>query len=155
MEKQKAISILNDLVEINNDRIEGYKNALTETDDHELKRVFTQLMETSQKCKQELEEEVIRYGAKPEEGTRATGKMFRVWMDIRTALSSKDRETVLKLCEQGEDVAVKAYENVLDDQPAEHLSLDQISLIDNQYKLIKSDHDLVRSLRDAEINTER
>ncbi len=155
MEKKKAISILNDLLEINNDRIEGYKNAINETADLELKRVFTQLMETSEKCKQELEAEILRYGEKPEEGTRATGKMFRVWMDIRTALSGKDRETILKLCEQGEDAAVNTYEKVLGNQPAEHLSLEQISMIDNQYKLIKSDHDLVRSLRDAEINMEK
>lgn len=155
MEKQKAISILNDLLEINNDRIEGYKNAISETDDQELKGMFSRLMETSEKCKRELESEVIRYGEKPEEGTRTTGKMFRAWMDIRTALSGKDRETVLKLCEQGEDVAVNTYEKVLDNKPAEHLSLEQINMIDNQYKLIKSDHDLVRSLRDAEVNADR
>jgi uncharacterized protein (TIGR02284 family) len=155
MENQRAIPILNDLLEINNDRIEGYKKALDGIDDSELKGVFIKNKDTSEKCKLELEYEILRCGEKPEEGTRATGKLFRAWMEIKTALSTKNRAAVLKLCEQGEDVAVSAYQDVLNNNPAEKLSLDQIDLVDRQYKMIKSDHDLIRSLRNEAVSMEK
>jgi uncharacterized protein (TIGR02284 family) len=151
MYMDKAISTLNDLLEINNDRIEGYKTAIDETDDLELKSTFNGFKETSEKCKQALEQEILRCGGKPTQETRMSGKMFRVWMDFKAAISSKDRATILKSCEQGEDAAVKAYENVLTDHPTEKLSSDQIQLVDGQYRIIKADHDLVRSLRDAAV----
>jgi hypothetical protein len=31
----------------------------------------------------------------PEEGTRITGKFFRVWMDVKAALTNKDRKAIL------------------------------------------------------------
>ncbi len=37
MENEKTIAVLNTLVQINNDRTEGYETALKETDESELK----------------------------------------------------------------------------------------------------------------------
>lgn len=151
MYNDKAKSILNDLLEINNDRIEGYKTAYDETEDFDLKRVFTNLRETSERCKIALENEIVRCGGKPTEGTRATGKIFRVWMDFKSSLTGKSQKAILNSCEQGEDVAVAVYEDVLNNRPSEHLSPDQISLIDEQYRIIKADHDHIRSMRNAAV----
>ncbi|MFV5690363.1 DUF2383 domain-containing protein [Flavobacterium sp. ZT3R25] len=64
MDQEKSIDVLNTLIEINNDRIEGYKTALEETEESDLKALFSQLMKTSQNCKMELVSEVQKLGGR-------------------------------------------------------------------------------------------
>ena len=54
MNKEKSIDVINSLIEINNDRIEGYETASKETQEADLKSVFSQFAKTSEKCKLEL-----------------------------------------------------------------------------------------------------
>lgn len=148
MENQKSIDALNTLIEINNDRIEGYETASKETDETDLKTLFAQLAQTSEECREELVDEVEELGGTAAEGTKVSGKFFRVWMDVKAALTGKDRKAILSSCEYGEDVAVNAYRKVLEDD-AEDLTPDQVNMLEEQYELIKSDHDTVKSLRDS------
>lgn len=147
MDKEKSIDVLNTLIEINNDRIEGYETASEETEESDLKALFSELMKTSQKCKTELVNEVLNLGGTPIEGTRTTGKFFRVWMDVKAALTGKDRKAILNSCEFGEDVAVATYVKVLKND-TEDITSEQQDLLKAQYALIKADHDKVKSLRD-------
>jgi len=147
MDNEKSVGVLNSLIEINNDRIEGYETASKETDESDLKTMFSEFIQTSQKCKQELLDEVRKCGGTPEEGTRTTGKFFRVWMDVKAALTGKDRKFILDSCEYGEDQAVDAYKKAL--KNPEDLSSDQQNLVNKQYALIKAGHDKVKSMRDS------
>ncbi len=142
---QKSIDALNNLLEINNDRIEGYKHAIEETDESDLKHLFSQCAGTSYKCKLELTAEVEKLGGEPITGTRNTGKLYRTWMDLKAALTNKDRKAILNSCEFGEDVAVKNYESTLKDN---NLVDPAYTIINKQYSMIKEEHDKVRSLRD-------
>jgi uncharacterized protein (TIGR02284 family) len=144
--QEKIVDILNDLVVINNDRLEGYETAIKETDEADLKRLFTEMRSTSYECKQELLAAVSQLGGKPEEGTRPDGKLYRIWMDIKSALTNKDRKAILASCEFGEDFAVNTYEKALknDDLTGSHQDM-----VRSQYLKIKADHDKVKHLRDA------
>jgi uncharacterized protein (TIGR02284 family) len=149
MEKdKKAIDVLNSLITINNDRIEGYERAANETEEGDLKSLFNKLRQTSQTCRQELASEVIKLGGEPAEGTRVDGKFFRAWMDVKAAITGKDRKAILSSCEYGEDVAVHTYEKVLKDK-CDELTSAQQSMVQSQYQKIKADHDKVKALRDA------
>ena len=148
MENKKAIDALNRLVEINNDRIEGYETATKETNEPDLKVLFTKLADTSQDCRIELEREVEQLGGTPAKGTKVTGKFFRAWMDVKAAITGKDRKAILESCEYGEDHALKTYQEVLEDD-REYLTVEQISMIESQYDLLRADHDAVRALRDS------
>jgi len=145
---KESVSVLNKLIEINNDRIEGYHTAAKETDEAELKTLFSDLAQTSKNCNEDLIDEVNQLGGEPTEETRTTGKFFRAWMDVKAALTGKDRKAILNSCEYGEDVAVDTYRKVLEDD-SEHLSEDQKSMVRHQHKLIEADHDKVKSLRDS------
>jgi uncharacterized protein (TIGR02284 family) len=147
MENEKTIDALNKLIQINNDRIEGYESAAKETDEHDLKTFFNELQTTSQQCKHELSKEVISLGGTPTEATKTTGKFFRVWMDVKAALTGKDRKAILNSCEYGEDMAKDTYENIMDND-SEELTMEQESMIKDQYNLLKIDHDKVKSMRD-------
>lgn len=112
MDNEKKIEIFNSLIEINNDRIEGYKSAESEAEETDLKMFFSDLMQTSVENRLKLVSEVIKLGGKPEEGTRITGKFFRIWMEVKAAFSSNDRKMILDSCEYGEDVILKTYREV-------------------------------------------
>lgn len=147
MKNEKSIDVLNKLIEINNDRIEGYVTASQETEEEDLKMLFSHLSQTSENCRAELVKEVNNLGGTPVEGTKASGKFFRVWMDVKAALTGRDREAILNSCEDGEDVAVHTYEKVLKDN-LEDITTHQQSMITSHHRLLKADHDEVKSMRD-------
>lgn len=148
MNKDKTIDVLNKLIVINNDRIEGYETATEDTEQADLKVLFKELQQTSQKCKTELVSEVNRLDGTPEEGTRLTGKVYRMWMDIKGAVTGNDRKAVIDWCEYGEDVALDTYQKAISEN-SEDLSESQQTLLKEQHRALKADHDKVRVLRDA------
>lgn len=150
MENEKSIDVLNTLIEINNDRIEGYETAMNETNEADLKSLFTRFIQNSRRFKSELVNEVTRLGGEPEKGTRASGKIYRMWMDVKAALTGKDRKTVLNSCEYGEDVAVATYKDVMEDH-FDVLNEAHQKLVTAQYAQVKADHDAVKNLRDLAV----
>jgi len=139
--------ILNDLIEINNDRVKGYEKAIEElkVEDSDLKSLFVEMVGQSHKHKAALAQEVQVLGGEAETGTTTSGKIYRAWMDVKAAFTGHDRETVLNNCEFGEDAAQKAYKMALDtDGLSAHLN----SLIAEQKADLRLSHDQIKALRD-------
>ena len=148
MENQKTIDVLNTLIQINNDRFECYDKAFIETQEQDLKTLFSQFMLTSQRCKQELVNDVIHLGGTPTESTRLTGKFFRVWMDVKAAITGKNQKAILGSCVYAENVVLETYKDVLNND-LQFLSFVRQTMINGQYALIKADFDKVKRLHDA------
>jgi len=148
MDTQKSIDLLNSLIEINNDRVEGYETAANETEAADLKSLFAELKNTSVQNVGALRSAVTELGGTPEEGTRVTGKFFRAWMDVKAALTGNNRHQILSSCEFGEDKALEVYEDILANSPTA-LSGEQLSMIRSQQAALRDDHDKVKMLRDA------
>src|SRR5262249_50737728 len=112
---KKTIEILNDLVRINNDRVTGYENANKETatKDSDLRDLFSDLASDSRSYAGQLSEYITRSGEEPARGTTGSGKVYRIWMDLKAAITGKDRKAILASCEFGEDAAQRAYEQAL------------------------------------------
>jgi len=149
LDTEKTIKALNNLIEINNDRVEGYETAAKETDSPELQGLFSAWKDTSENILSELRQEVINLGGQPEEGTRVTGKFFRAWMDVKAALTGNDRHQILASCEFGEDKAQETYDDVLETY-SNDLTGGQLAMIQGQKAKLRVDHDRVKALRDAE-----
>lgn len=154
MDNEKQIKVFNSLIVINNDRIEGYKTAEAEARETDLKMLFSDLMETSVQNRKELVAHVASLGGTIEEGTRVTGKFFRVWMDVKAAFTGNDRKAILDSCEYGEDVILETYKKVLEEDH-ENLSSIEQQLLNKQYALLKADHDKVKQIRDTIANAEK
>lgn len=146
MESEKTIDVLNILIQINNDRFEGYDTAFKETEEQDLKKLCSKFMLTSQKCKEELVEVVTRMGGIPTEGTKLSGKVFRVWMDLKAIITGNDRQGILGSCEYGENVALETYQNELNDH-MQDLRFEHQTMINAQQALLKTDHDIVKSMQ--------
>ena len=142
--------VLNDLVQINNDRIEGYEKARKElTDqDSDLKSLFLNMIEESHKYKLALATEIEVLGEEVEKGTTNSGKIYRGWMDVKALFTGHDRKTVLNNCEFGEDAAQKAYKMALAE---EGISAELRSLITEQKAQLRVSHDEIKALRDAQV----
>jgi uncharacterized protein (TIGR02284 family) len=144
---KETIEVLNDLIQINNDRITGYEKAIRETkaEDEDLKILFATMIAESHRNKIALATEVQTMGADVENGTTTSGKIYRAWMDVKAVFTGHDRHTVLANCEAGEDAAKKAYRTAL-----EHESLPAYirELLVQQEGALLASHDEIKSLRD-------
>ena len=147
---ENVIEILNDLIQINNDRVEGYQRAASEleTEDSDLEGTFSKMQSESRQYVSELTQEVVKLGGEPSKGTTASGKIYRAWMDVKATFTGKDRKAILASCEFGEDAAQKAYEAALSSD--ESLPMEVRQLIANQKAALKTSHDLIKKQRDMQ-----
>ena len=145
---EKLVEVLNDLIEINTDRITGYEKASKETKDVDvdLQAIFNKMADESRQYKSELTQEVSRLGGEPAEGRTKLGSIFQVWMDVKATFTGQDRQSVLESCEFGEDAAQKAYRSALASDA--EIDADTRQLISAQQGSLKNSHDIIKKYRD-------
>jgi len=142
----ETIEVLNDLIQIHNDRIEGYEKAIKETkpEDDDLKVLFATMISESHRMRIALSTEVQALGANIEQGTTASGKLYRAWMDVKAAFGGNSRHAILASCERGEDAAQRAYETALEAELPSFLQ----DLLVQQQEALRASHDEIKALRD-------
>jgi uncharacterized protein (TIGR02284 family) len=145
---ENLVHVLNDLIRINNDRIAGYEKAAeeAETEDVDLKALFSRLANESRNYRDELSREVLALGGEPTDETTTSGKFYRVWMDVKAAFTGHDRKALLQNCEYGEDAAQDAYQTALESQAS--MSTEVRQLIATQKGKLKDSHDAIKRYRD-------
>ena len=144
---KETIEVLNDLIQINNDRIAGYEKAIKETkpEDEDLKVLYATMIAESHRIKIALATEVQTMGAEVGQGTTSGGKIYRAWMDVKAIFTGHDRHAVLANCEAGEDAAQRAYHTALEH---ENLPAYIRELLVRQKEALRESHDEVKALRD-------
>jgi uncharacterized protein (TIGR02284 family) len=147
MIRDQSLDVLNTLVEINNDRIQGYQRASAETEEADLKQMFARFISRSKECKEELGAEIERWGGTASESTKTGGKFFRIWMEVKVALLGNDRLTILDSCEYGEEMAVFTYERALK-RNSDILTFEQEKLLIAQHKRLKADYEKIKRMRE-------
>lgn len=148
---EKTVEVLNDLIRINNDRIEGYEKAAdkTEPKDVDLQVIFRQMSAESRSYVNDLRRYVSEPGKEvKKDDTTLRGKIYRAWMDVKATFTGKDRKALLASCEFGEDAAQKAYDSALSSDA--QLSAEVRQLIMDQKSNLKKSHDRIKALRDKQ-----
>jgi len=147
-QNENLVGVLNDLIRINNDRVDGYVKAAAETDviDVDLQAIFHKMADDSRGYARELTATVGKLGGEPADGTTVSGKVYRAWMDVKAVFTGKDRHAILSSCEYGEDVAQKAYKEALASDA--EIPADVRNLITDQQSALKSAHDTIKQYRD-------
>jgi uncharacterized protein (TIGR02284 family) len=145
---EKALDVINDLIQINNDRVEGFQKASNDLDEEDsgLVSVFNKLAGESQQNSAELTSLAQRYHDDVADGTSTSGALHRTWLDIKSAFTGNDREAILNECERGEDAIKSAYETALD--PENELNPELLQVLQAQQRDIIEGHNLIKSLRD-------
>nr|WP_314497897.1 PA2169 family four-helix-bundle protein [uncultured Chryseobacterium sp.] len=116
MSQEKTVSVLNDLLQITNDRIEGFskvEDKVWETYSG-LKSDYDEMVANSQKMKSDLTGLITERGGQPDDTTTAAGAVHRAWIDVKNTFSGNKDEATLENVVFGEKAAIKAYDNALD-----------------------------------------
>ncbi|MCF0053588.1 PA2169 family four-helix-bundle protein [Dyadobacter sp. LJ53] len=142
-----ATSVINDLIEINNDRVAGFEKAIADINDEniDLKAIFQGYAEQSRKNGQELAA-IVGSVDEIETGNSVTGTLHRVWIDVKSLFGGSDRASILSEAERGEDAIKKAYQDALS---SNDLPYDAVEVVRSQAQEIYSAHDNIKLLRDA------
>ena len=147
---EQLTETLNDLVRINNDRIEGYEKAAEQTreTDVDLHAIFLKMAAESRNYVDELQEEIFNIGGEASSSTTVSGKIYRAWMGVKNMFTGSDRKSILASCEYGEDAAQKAYNDAL--QSDAEIDADTRQLIMKQKNALKESHDIIKKYRDMQ-----
>jgi uncharacterized protein (TIGR02284 family) len=143
-----AVEALNDLVNINNDRINGYEHATKEIGEgHEdLKQIFTRIIGESHHNKMALGTEIQSFRKDIENENTNSGSLHRSWLDVKAFFTGHSERSVLEECEFGEDAIKKAYQTAIED---EHLPAYIKDILAEQQQKITASHDEIKALRDS------
>lgn len=142
-DQQSHVEALNDLIQINRDRVKGYERAIIDATDGNgsvSTVTFSQYKADSEHFIQDLSSHVRNLGGEPATDTTLGGFIHRTWIDIKTALSSHEKESALNSCVYGDEAAIKAYESAL--ESTDHaLPSDLRMVLSRQLASIRSAHD--------------
>jgi uncharacterized protein (TIGR02284 family) len=138
--------VINDLVEINNDRVAGFEKAIADINDEniDLKALFEGYADQSRKNALELAT-LINSADEVETGNSVSGTLHRAWIDVKSLFGGSDRASILSEAERGEDAIKKAYSDALSDG---ELSTSAVSTVSSQAQGINAAHDKIKALRD-------
>jgi len=135
------------LIEVLKDGQEGFKITAEKIDDSSIKAQFLDFSEQRAKFVVQLAPYLSSADMSTSVGgaaVKAAGVIHRGWIDVKSALGGGD-SAILNEAERGEDYAVKAYQDAMEEPLPQELS----SLIKEQFLLVKSTHDKVKSYRDS------
>lgn len=141
----KAISVLNGLIETCKDGAKGFASASEKADSPELKSLFRTYSAQRQSFASDLDGHVVSLRGKPSETGHVAAVVHRGWIDIKTAFVGNDDKALLNECERGEDYAKNAYMEAL----KQNLPPDAHAVVQRQSIEVKAAHDKVRDLRNA------
>jgi uncharacterized protein (TIGR02284 family) len=106
---------LHELLLFVNDRIEGYERAVSESKDQSLRSYYQQLVGQSQQFARTLNGYLRVQDSSEETGTTLKGKLYRAWMETKAAVTGYSEEAILGSNIYGEEWALKAYQEALQD----------------------------------------
>ncbi|MBJ6143003.1 PA2169 family four-helix-bundle protein [Hymenobacter sp. BT559] len=111
--EKRAAKALDELLLFVNDRIEGYKRAVAQSKDTQLKSYYQQLVGQSQQFASTLNSYLTQKGGERETGTTLKGKLYRKLMDAQAVVVARDEKAILAANIYGERWAIKAYKKTL------------------------------------------
>lgn len=144
MEDDKAVGVLNELVEVSKDGEAGFHTCAEGAQDPTLKGYFEECAGRCGRAAADLAQEIGRLGGKAGDSGSLSGAAHRAFVNVKAAISANDDLAMLDECERGEDVALKAYAAALDEPLPPGIRL----LVQSQYQGVKHNHDRIKALRD-------
>ena len=140
----RAVHVLNSLIETTLDSANGYKEAAENTDNPQYREMFSRRSSERMQLTRRLQEEVRSFGGEPKDDQSMMGKMHNKFVDIKNAVTGNSDKAVIDEVERGEDVIKAKYEQALKD---DELPMEARELIDEAYRSVKADHDEVSRIK--------
>ncbi|PTT78657.1 aldehyde dehydrogenase, partial [Pelomonas sp. HMWF004] len=139
MSNDDIIDSLNDLIETSKDGEYGFRASAEYLHDTNLKQSFISRAEECRQAAAELQALVVRLGGSAEDGGTAGGALHRGWVAVKGTLAGYTDKAILEETERGEDTALSAYRETLE----EALPADVRAVVERQIEGLKRNHELV------------
>lgn len=147
MNNENTVSVLNDLLNITNDRIEGFskvEDKVWETHSA-LKSDYDQMVSQSQVMKNDLIKLITEKGGEPDNTTSTAGALHRTWIDDKNTFTSDKDESTLENVVFGEKAAIDAYQDALD---SGDLCPESTRVVSDHLHHLKASYNTFKSLED-------
>jgi len=147
MNNENTVSVLNDLLNITNDRIEGFskvEDKVWETHSA-LKSDYDQMVSQSQVMKNDLIKLITGKGGEPDNTTSTAGALHRTWIDVKNTFTSDKDESTLENVVFGEKAAIDAYQDALD---SGDLCPESTRVVSDHLHHLKASYNTFKSLED-------
>jgi uncharacterized protein (TIGR02284 family) len=135
-QNEKAVSVLNDLIEFAKDGQEGYKTAAQDVKNPQLQSMFRNFEQQRSQFVTQLKEQVQTMGGNPEQSGSIVGAAHRGWIYLKSAISKGDEKAILDECDRGDSAAESKYDEAL-----------RATLPSNVREVVRRQHDIVRDAR--------
>ncbi|AYZ35360.1 PA2169 family four-helix-bundle protein [Chryseobacterium indologenes] len=148
MDNQKNISVLNDLLHIMNDRIEGFSKVEGKIWEMypDIKDDYDRMISQSKIMKNELINLIIEKKGSPEDSPSISGTVHRTWIDIKNSFTLGNLEnSTLENVVFGEKAAIEAFQNAID---SGNLSEKDISIVSEQLHQLKQSYDQFKKIEE-------
>lgn len=137
MENTKTISVLNDLLQITNDRIKGFEKVEGKIWEKypDIKEEYDRMISQSKLMKTELINLINDKGGEPQDSPSVGGTIHRAWIDVKNSFTiGAIEESTLSNVVFGEKAAISAYEEALN---SGDLSPESTELVKEQLNSLK------------------
>jgi len=136
MEENRNQPILNklyELIQTNEDSVEGFKDAADHLKEGELSTVFYRLSQQRALFREELKTCVRDLGGDDSPNADLKHSFQRLWMNFKSGLNGSDTKKIIEDTKKAENGAIQNYENALKETIPQNIK----EILLNQHQLIK------------------
>lgn len=144
MKPDQVINALNQLIELNRDRQNGFIKAAEIIEAPHIKQFCCEQSRSGAHFVGELQPLVLSLGDEPDNTGSVAGALHRGWIDLKSALGGGDH-AILVSAEAGEDRAINEYKKVLEKPLPGHVR----DIVERQFQSVEQTHDQLKEMRDT------
>ncbi len=146
MQNNHDIKTLNSLIETTLDSADGYAEAAKDARSESLISLFRERSTERRQVASTLQQRVRLLGGEPEDDGTVLASAHRMFVNLRTSLTSNDNKAVVDEVERGEDHIKSKFEDAMKDKD---VSPDTMSVITDVYASVRNGHDQMRDIKKA------
>lgn len=142
-DKDHDISVLNNLIEVTLDSVDGYRSAAEDATNSRFASEFRDRANDREQVVNRLQDEVRRLGGEPEDSSSILASAHRAFMDLRDKVTGTNDKAVLDEVDRGESYLDDRWQKAMKD---DQLSPEARSAISQCYSSIRSGHEQMEML---------
>ena len=144
MSNEHDIKTLNSLIATTLDSADGYAEAAKDAQGDSLVALFRSRSSERRTAASRMQQGVRSLGGEPEDEGTMLASAHRMFVNLRTSLTSHDNKAVVEEVERGEDHIKHKFEDAMKDP---EISPATMTLISDVYTSVRSGHDQMRNLK--------
>ncbi len=113
--QKQLVANLQELLVKNYDANKGFKKAVKEAKDSDLKEYFKTQAFQHHRYATQLDRLIHSFNHTPIKEGSTVGRFHRIWMDVLTAITDNDDKTIFDECKRGQTSTMKEYKDKLRD----------------------------------------